>query len=68
MESTIHLVESGVDTGPIIIQATVPIRDDDEEDALQQRIQVEEHKLLPEAARLMAGGHLLCEGRRVRVV
>ena len=65
---TIHLVASGVDTGPIIMQAPVRIMDEDDHDSLQQRIQVEEHRLLPEAAKLMAAGRLVCEGRRVRIV
>jgi len=64
---TIHLVEAGVDTGPIIMQATVPIRDDDDEHTLQSRIQVEEHRMLFEAARLMAQGRLVVEGRKVRI-
>ncbi len=65
---TIHLVASGVDTGPIILQAPVRIMDEDDHDSLQQRIQVEEHRLLPEATKLMAAGRLVCEGRRVRIV
>ncbi len=64
---TIHLVESGVDTGPIIMQSAVPVRDDDDADSLQARIQVEEHRMLFEAARLMAQGRLVVEGRRVRI-
>lgn len=64
---TIHLVESGVDTGPIIMQAAVSIRDDDDADSLQSRIQVEEHRMLFEAARLMAQGRLVVDGRRVRI-
>jgi phosphoribosylglycinamide formyltransferase-1 len=65
---TIHLVAAGVDTGPIILQAPVRITDEDDHDSLQQRIQVEEHRLLPEATKLMAAGRLVCEGRRVRIV
>ena len=64
---TIHLVEAGVDTGPIIMQAAVPVLDDDDEHSLQQRIQVEEHRMVFEAAKLMAQGRLVVEGRRVRV-
>jgi phosphoribosylglycinamide formyltransferase-1 len=62
---TIHLVESGVDSGPIILQAAVDIEPDDDEDSLQERIQGHEHRLLPEAARLLAAGKLQLEGRRV---
>ena len=65
---TIHLVEAGVDTGPIIFQAPVRVMDEDDASSLQQRIQVEEHRLLPEAARLMAAGRLVVEGRRVRIL
>jgi phosphoribosylglycinamide formyltransferase-1 len=45
----------------------VAVQDDDDADRLQQRIQAEEHRLLPEAARLLASGRLAIEGRRVRV-
>lgn len=64
---TIHLVEAGVDTGPIIMQAVVPVRDDDDADSLQGRIQVEEHRMLFEAAGLMARNRLVLEGRKVRI-
>ncbi len=65
---TIHFVDAGVDTGPIIFQAAVPVLDADDAASLHRRILAEEHALLPKAARLMAAGALICEDRRVRVV
>ena len=63
-----HLVDAGVDTGPIICQAAVRVEPDDTAETLHRRIQREEHRLLPEAARLLAAGRLRLEGRRVRIV
>jgi phosphoribosylglycinamide formyltransferase-1 len=65
--ATVHFVEEGVDTGPIIVQASVPVLPDDTEDALSARILVEEHRLYPEAIRLFAEGRLVIRGRRVVV-
>jgi phosphoribosylglycinamide formyltransferase-1 len=65
--ATIHLVDEGVDTGPIVLQAAVPVHDDDTEESLTARIQVEEHRLYPEAIRLFAEDRLVVSGRRVRV-
>jgi len=65
--ATIHLVDEGVDTGPIVLQAAVPVREDDTEATLAARILVEEHRLYPEAVRLYAEGRLAIEGRRVRI-
>lgn len=65
--ATVHLVDDGVDTGPIILQASVPVRADDTEASLSARILVEEHRLYPEAIRLFAEGRLALDGRRVRV-
>jgi phosphoribosylglycinamide formyltransferase 1 len=64
--ATVHFVDEGVDTGPIIVQACVPVLDGDTEDSLSARILVEEHRLYPEAVRLFALGRLRTEGRRVR--
>jgi phosphoribosylglycinamide formyltransferase-1 len=65
--ATVHIVDEGVDTGPIVLQSAVPILDDDTEDTLASRILVEEHRLYPEAIRstprgasVRAGG---CPGR-----
>jgi phosphoribosylglycinamide formyltransferase-1 len=64
---TVHFVDEGVDTGPIIIQAAVPVYDDDTEESLSERILREEHRIYPEAVRLFAAGRLKVEGRRVIV-
>lgn len=52
---TVHYVDAGMDTGPIILQARVPVLADDTAESLHQRIQVEEHRLYPEAVRKVAG-------------
>ena len=64
---TVHFVDEGVDTGPIIVQASVPVLPDDSEDSLSARILGEEHRLYPEAIRLFAEGRLVIVGRRVLV-
>lgn len=64
---TVHLVDEGTDTGPIIIQRIVPILDSDTPETLHARIQVEEHIAFPEALRLIAAGRLSVEGRRVKI-
>ena len=64
---TVHFVDAGTDTGPIIAQAVVPVLPDDSEDSLQKRILVEEHRLLPAVVRAVAAGKVSVEGRRVRV-
>ncbi len=65
---TVHFVDGGVDTGPIIIQAVVPIHDGDTEESLTARILAQEHRIYPEAVRLFAAGRLQLEGRRVRIL
>ncbi len=66
--ATVHFLGDGaVDTGPIILQATVPVQADDTEDTLAARILTEEHRLYPEAVRLFAEGRLAIDGRRVTV-
>jgi phosphoribosylglycinamide formyltransferase 1 len=66
--ATVHFVDEGpVDSGPIILQASVPVHADDTEDSLGARILVEEHRLYPEAVRLFAEGRLSIVGRRVLV-
>lgn len=64
---TVHFVDEGVDTGPIILQAGVAVEPHDTEDTLAERILVEEHRLYPEALRLAVSGRLVLEGRKVRV-
>jgi phosphoribosylglycinamide formyltransferase 1 len=64
--ATVHFVDEGpVDTGPIILQASVAVQPDDTEDSLAARILAEEHRLYPEAVRLFAEGRLEVVGRRV---
>ncbi len=62
---TVHFVDAGVDTGPIIIQAVVPIHDDDTEASLSARILAREHQIYPRAIQLFAENRLRIEGRRV---
>ncbi len=62
---TVHFVTEGVDEGPIIIQAAVPILDDDTAETLAARILVQEHKIYPRAVQLFAEGRLRVDGRRV---
>jgi phosphoribosylglycinamide formyltransferase-1 len=62
---TVHFVDPGCDTGPIIIQATVPIENNDTETTLSERIHKEEHRIYPKAIQLFAEGRLSVAGRRV---
>jgi len=64
---TVHFVDGGMDTGPIIIQAVVPVLPDDTEDSLSSRILAQEHRIYPEAVRLFVEGRLAVEDRRVVV-
>jgi len=64
---TVHFVDEGCDTGPIILQATVPVLDDDTEDTLSARILEQEHKLYPQTIKLFAQGKLQLVGRKVCV-
>jgi len=65
---TVHFVDEGIDTGPIIIQRPVPVREDDTAEILAARILLEEHKIYSEAIQLFAEGRLRIEGRKVRVL
>jgi phosphoribosylglycinamide formyltransferase-1 len=62
---TVHLVDEGTDTGPIIAQAAVPVLDTDTEESLGARIQKEEHRLYPLAVALVASGAVARSGRRL---
>ena len=62
---TVHLVNEGMDTGPIIVQRSVPVLDDDTAESLHARIQVEEHVAYPQALKSFAAGLLRFEGRRI---
>ncbi|GAB4277722.1 MAG: phosphoribosylglycinamide formyltransferase [Deferrisomatales bacterium] len=65
---TVHFVDEGMDTGPIVIQAVVPVRDDDTPDTLAARILREEHRIYPQALQYLAEGRLRVQGRRVLLV
>jgi len=62
---TVHFVDEGVDSGPIIIQEVVPVLDDDTEETLSDRILKREHIAFPRAVALFCEGRLIVEGRRV---
>jgi phosphoribosylglycinamide formyltransferase-1 len=62
---TVHFVDKGTDTGPIIAQAAVPVLPGDDEDSLGRRILSEEHRLLPAVVRAVASGRVIVDGRRV---
>ncbi len=62
---TVHFVDEGMDTGPIITQAVVPVLDNDTEDSLSARILKQEHKIFSRAIQLFAEGRLKVDGRRV---
>lgn len=66
--ATVHFVSEEVDMGPIILQAVVPVLQDDTEDSLAERILKEEHRIYPEAVRLFFEGKLEVRGRRVFIV
>jgi phosphoribosylglycinamide formyltransferase 1 len=65
--ATVHFVDEGVDTGPIVLQSAVPVLEGETEASLTARILVEEHRLYPEAIRLYAEGRLEVVGRRVSI-
>ena len=62
---TVHFVDEGTDTGPIIIQRCIPVEEEDDEEALAARILVEEHQVLTEAVRLFCEERIRIVGRRV---
>jgi phosphoribosylglycinamide formyltransferase 1 len=62
---TVHFVDAGMDTGPIIVQKAVPVLEGDTPETLHARIQEQEHIAYPEALRLIADGRVRVEGRRV---
>ncbi|PKL52672.1 MAG: phosphoribosylglycinamide formyltransferase [Nitrospira bacterium HGW-Nitrospira-1] len=64
---TVHFVDEGMDTGPVIIQAAVPVNDDDTEETLSERILRLEHKIFPEAIKMFSEGRLEIHGRKVRI-
>jgi phosphoribosylglycinamide formyltransferase-1 len=62
---TVHFVDEGVDTGPIIIQAIVKVKNNDTEESLSKRILTQEHKIYPKAVKLFAEGKIKIKGRKV---
>ncbi len=65
---TVHFVEEDVDAGPIVVQRTTPVRDDDTPETLAARVLIEEHQAFTEAVRLFCAGRLRIDGRLVRVL
>jgi formyltetrahydrofolate-dependent phosphoribosylglycinamide formyltransferase len=66
--ATVHFANNEYDAGPIILQDTVPVLDDDTPDSLAERVQAKEREVYPEAIRLFAQGRLKVDGRRVRIL
>lgn len=62
---TVHFVDEGMDTGPILKQAVVPVYDDDDEESLTARILEQEHKIYSQSLQLIAEGKVYIEGRKV---
>ncbi|URZ06213.1 phosphoribosylglycinamide formyltransferase [Clostridium felsineum] len=65
---TVHFVDEGTDSGPIILQKAVEVLDTDTAETLQKRVLEVEHKLLPEAVKLLAEGKVHIEGRHVKII
>ena len=65
---TVHFVDEGMDSGPIILQKAVPIMEGDDEESLSERILEQEHELYPEAVRMFCEGRIKIDGRRVSIV
>lgn len=65
---TVHFVDEGLDTGPIITQEAVPVQEGDDEESLHNRIHLAEYRAYPRAIELFARGRLVIDGRRVRVL
>ena len=64
--ATVHLVTAELDGGPIVLQASVPVRDDDSAETLSARILIEEHRIYPEAVRLVLDRRLAARGTTFR--
>lgn len=65
--TTCHVVDAGIDTGPIIDQRAVPVLDDDDESTLHERIKVAERAMLVDVVAAIAAGGLTVDGRRARL-
>ena len=64
---TVHFVDAGTDSGPILVQKCVKVEENDTPESLHARIQVQEHIAYPEALRIIARGNYRIEGRRVKI-
>jgi phosphoribosylglycinamide formyltransferase-1 len=64
---TVHFVDEGVDSGPVILQKSVPVMDGDDEETLSARILEQEHKLYPEVVKLFGEGRIKVQGRSVLI-
>jgi phosphoribosylglycinamide formyltransferase-1 len=60
-------MDEGTDTGPIVLQEAIEVREDDDWDSLEPRVHAVEHRLLPRAVRALLEGRLTVEGRLVRI-
>lgn len=65
---TVHFADEGVDTGPIILQESVPVLEDDTVNSLSKRILAEEHRIYPKAIQLYANNRLKVKGRKVEIL
>ncbi|MBU1062015.1 MAG: phosphoribosylglycinamide formyltransferase [Candidatus Omnitrophica bacterium] len=65
---TVHFVTEDMDTGPIVLQAPIMVREDDTESTLGEAIHAEEHKVYPRAIQLFIEGRLKIEGRKVKII
>jgi phosphoribosylglycinamide formyltransferase 1 len=65
---TVHFVDEGIDSGPVILQKAVPVIERDDEESLSARILEQEHELYPEAVRLFCEGRIKIDGRRVSII
>jgi phosphoribosylglycinamide formyltransferase-1 len=65
---TVHFVDSGVDSGPIILQKIVKVQDDDTEESLSKRILAKEHQAYPEAVKLFAENKIKISGRKTKII
>jgi phosphoribosylglycinamide formyltransferase-1 len=65
---TVHFVDEGMDSGPVILQKAVPVIEGDNEESLSARILEQEHELYPEAVRLFCEGRIKIEDRRVSII
>ena len=64
---TVHFVDEGVDTGPIILQSVIKVKDDDTEETLSKRILKQEHKIYPKAIKLFAKSKIKIVGRKTKL-